>query len=104
MMRFRLTSVIWIGCLVAGLSFAASGDLRLIQAVKKQDADSVRALLTQHIDVNAAQGDGTTALHWAADLDNLFIADKLIRAGAPVNAANDLGATPLYLACKNRSA
>ena len=87
-----------------GLSFAAPSDLRLIQAVKKQDVESVRALLKQHVDVNAAQGDGTTALHWAADVDNLAIADLLIRAGARVNAANDLGATPLYLACRNRSA
>ena len=103
-MQFHLQSVVWIGCLASSVSFAASGDLRLIQAVKSQDAESVRGLLKQHVDVNAAQGDGTTALHWAADLDNLALADVLIRAGAPVNAANDLGATPLYLACRNRSA
>jgi len=103
-MRFHLTSAVCIGCLGSILSFAASSDLRLIQAVKSQDADVVRALLKQRVDVNAAQGDGSTALHWAADLDNLAIADVLIHAGAPVNAANDLGATPLYLACRNRSA
>lgn len=105
-MRFHLQSVAWIGCLAvaSSLSFAASGDLRLIRAVKSQDAEAVRGLLKQHVDVNAAQGDGTTALHWAADLDNLSVADVLIRAGAPVNASNDLGATPLYLACRNRSA
>src|SRR5579872_3159273 len=106
-MRFHLKSVAWIGCLAVVAScfcLAAPSDLRLIHAVKSQDVESVRALLKQHIDVNAAQGDGTTALHWAADLDNLAIADVLIRAGAPVNAANDLGATPLYLACRNRSA
>jgi uncharacterized protein len=105
-MRFYLQSAAWIGCLTvaSSLSFAASGDLRLIQAVKSQDSESVRVLLKQRVDVNAAQGDGTTALHWAANLDNLTIADVLIRAGAPVNAANDLGATPLYLACRNRSA
>jgi ankyrin repeat protein len=101
-MRFHLKSVAWI-C-VSSCCLAASGDIRLIQAVKSQDAESVRALLKQHVDLKAAQGDGTTALHWAADLDNLSIADVLIRAGAPVNAANDLGATPLYLACRNRSA
>jgi ankyrin repeat protein len=106
-MRFHLKSVAWIGgvlAVAASLCLAAPSDLRLIQAVKSQDAESVRALLKQHVDLKAAQGDGTTALHWAADLDNLNIADILIRAGAPVNAANDLGATPLYLACRNRSA
>jgi len=105
-MRSHLQSLAWIGCLavVSSLSFAATSDLRLIQAVKSQDAESVRALLKQHVDVNAAQGDGATALHWAADLNNVALADVLIRAGAKVNAANDLGATPLYLACRNRSA
>ena len=105
-MRFDLKSVTWIGCLaaVASIGFAAPSDFRLIQAVKNRDTESVRGLLKQHVDVNASQGDGTTALHWAADFDNLTIADLLIRAGARASAANDLGATPLYLACRNRSA
>lgn len=105
-MRSHLQSLAWIGCLAvaSSLSFAAPSDLRLIQAVKSQNVESVRALLKQHVDVNAAQGDGSTALHWAADVDNLPIADLLIRAGARANATNDLGATPLYLACRNRSA
>jgi uncharacterized protein len=86
---------------------AAPGvDLRLIDAVKNRDAAAVRALLSQRgaIDVNAAQGDGATALHWAAHRDDLTIADLLIRTGARANAANDNGATPLHLACTNRSA
>jgi uncharacterized protein len=86
----------------AGL--AAASDLRLIQAVKARDEAAVRALLKQRVDVNAQQGDGATALHWAADLDQLPIADLLIKAGARVDAANDLGSTPLHLACTNRSA
>ncbi len=106
-MRFHLQRAAWIGCLAAvasSLCLAAPDDLRLIQAVKSQNVESVQGLLKQNVDVNAAQGDGSTALHWAADLDNLPIADLLLRAGARVNAANDLGATPLYLACRNRSA
>src|SRR5439155_8878866 len=86
---------------------AAPLDLRLIEAVKNADVDAVRTLLKERppkIDVNAAPGDGATALHWAAHRDDLTIADLLIRAGAHPNAANDLGATPLHLACTNRSA
>lgn len=98
-MRFKLLCLALLSA--AGLS--AGADLRLIDAVKAQDETSVRALLRQHVDVNSQQGDGTTALHWAADLDNLAIADLLIRAGARVDAANDLGAVPLHLACTNRS-
>ena len=48
--------------------------------------------------------DGTTALHWASYRDDLESADLLIRAGANVNAANDLGATPLWTASLNGSA
>jgi uncharacterized protein len=89
------------------LSASAATDTRLIQAVKQRDIEAVRTLLEQHapaVDVNAAQGDGSTALHWAAHRDDLTIADLLIRAGARANAVNDLGVTPLHLACTNRSA
>ena len=44
------------------------------------------------------------ALHWASYRDDLKSADLLIRAGANVNAANDLGATPLWTASQNGSA
>jgi ankyrin repeat protein len=53
----------------------------LIQAVKTKDVQAVRALVKQRIDVNTPQGDGSTALHWAARIDDLAIADVLIRAG-----------------------
>src|SRR5438093_828115 len=83
---------------------AAPADPKLIQAVKNKDITAVRALLKQRVDVDATEGDGTTALHWASHRDDLGIADALIRSGARASAANDLGATPLHLACTNRSA
>jgi ankyrin repeat protein len=49
----------------------------------------------------AASGDGSTSLHWAAYRDDLTRADQLIRGGANVNAANDLGVTPLWAASLN---
>src|SRR5471030_1168642 len=48
--------------------------------------------------------DGSTALHWASYWDDLESADLLIRAGAKVNAATDLGVTPLWAASQNGSA
>jgi ankyrin repeat protein len=60
-------------------------------------------LLKQHVDINAADGDGSTALHWAVHRDNAVVVDLLMRAGARANVANDLGVTPLYLACTNRN-
>jgi uncharacterized protein len=88
---------------VTGLS-AAAGDARLIEAVKHADATAVRALLEQRADVNAAEADGTTALHWAAHRDNVAVAGLLMGAGAKVDAVNRYGVTPLALAALNGSA
>jgi ankyrin repeat protein len=49
--------------------------------------------------VNSAQPDGTTALHWVVQHDDLETAQLLIRAGAKVDRATRYGVTPLYLAC-----
>jgi ankyrin repeat protein len=89
---------------LAALAFGAAPDPRLIQAARKNDLVAVRALVKQRADVNATQGDGASALHWAAYADNLAMVDLLIRAGARVDASNNLGSTPLHLACTNRSA
>jgi uncharacterized protein len=85
-------------------SFAATADLRLLQAARDHDDAAARQLIERHADVNAQQGDGTTALDWAAYHDDIALADALIRGGARVDTANDLGSTPLHLACNNRSA
>jgi ankyrin repeat protein len=83
---------------------AAAADARLVEAVKNRNRVAALALLKQKVDVNVAQGDGATALHWAVHWDDAQLADLLIRAGASVNAANDLGVTPLALACGNGNA
>ena len=86
------------------LSTAAAAERpALLDAAKNADAESVRALLQKKVDVNAADADGTTALHWASYRDDTESADLLIRAGARVNAATDLGVTPLWNASLNAS-
>jgi ankyrin repeat protein len=64
----------------------------------------VQKLLEQHADVNAAQDDGSTALHWAVYHDDLTTAKALMEAGASVTQATREGATPLSLACQNGDA
>ena len=76
----------------------AAGDLPLVEAARAADADAVRALLGQQVDVNTAETDGTTALHWAAYKGDLETARLLLGAGADVGAANRYGVTPLALA------
>ena len=90
--------------LVAGTATAAAGNFQLVDAAKNQDRSTVRALLNQHIDVNARADDGSTALLWAAHWDDLETAGALLHAGADPNTANDFRMTPLSQACVNGSA
>jgi ankyrin repeat protein len=91
--------------LVLGLCGAALGAERatLADAVEQRDQARVRTLLQTGVDVNAAQIDGTTALHWAAYHDDAETTALLVRAGANVNASNRYGVPPLSLACSNGS-
>ena len=93
--------------IAAALLIAAGGDAAerspLIDAAKNADRETLRALLQKKADVNAADVDGATALHWASYRDDVEGADLLIRAGANVNAATDLGVTPLWTASLNGS-
>src|SRR5712671_5114966 len=85
---------------LSAAGFAASSS-DVADAVMKENKQAVRSLLQKKADVNGAQVDGTTALHWAVRLDDLETADLLIRAGANVSAATRAGATPLQLAAIN---
>ena len=84
-----------------GLDATGAAPVRLIEAIKAADKDAIRTLLQQRVDVNAAEPDGATALHWAARTNDSQTAEMLIRAGARVKAANRYGVTPLHLACTN---
>ena len=83
---------------------AATPAIPLIAAVKGADVAAVRAVLAQKPDVSAAEGDGTTALHWAVHQNSLPIVDLLLKAGANVKAANRYGVAPLHLAASNANA
>ena len=100
----RLVGLLMIALFsTAGRATAAGSDLRLVTAAAQQEAQIVRALLKEGIDVNAARADGATALLWAAHWDDGEVVDLLVRAGANVNAADDHGVTPLARACENAS-
>jgi ankyrin repeat protein len=101
MMTSRLVCLIVVS--LAGASHVSAAS-RLVDAVRNQDTALVQSLLKQRTDVNAAQGDGATALHWAAHWNDQKTAAALLAAGAKVNAADDEGVTPLALACLNASA
>ncbi len=77
----------------------ASGTAPVADAAMRRDAASVRTLVRAGGDVNGAQGDGMTALHWAATYGDTDLAEVLLYAGANVKATSRLGRfTPLHVA------
>ena len=73
-------------------------------AAARGDKAAVRQLLKDGADVNGAQGDGMSALHWAADRSDAELVDMLIYAGANIAAVTRIGQyTPLHLAAKSGS-
>lgn len=103
-MHWRGTSgVVLLALGVAGAALAAER-ATVADAAERRDTALVRTLLEARTDVNAAQVDGTTALHWAAYNDDLEMVTLLVRSGANVNASNRYGVPPLSLACANGNA
>ena len=89
------------GLMIVGLSslLSAAATAPVADAAMNGDTAAVRSLLKSAADVNAAQGDGMTALHWAAMNGDTELAQMLVFAGANVRATTRLGAyTPLFLA------
>ena len=88
--------------LTAILRVGAEGSL--IDAAKTGDAAAVRAMLARKVDANVASADGTTALHYAVQRDDVVMVDALLKGGAKTAVPTARGVTPLYLAAVNGSA
>ena len=86
--------------LTVSLGAAQSGSA-LADAAMRGDKTAVAALIKQGVDVGAAQGDGMSALHWAAERGDAELAEMLVYAGANTAAVTRIGLyTPLHLAAK----
>ena len=98
----RLASILGLGLL---LGAAVPAEAPVADAAQANDAAQVRALLQQGADVNGAQPQGLTALHWAALNDNLDIVEALVYAGATLKPRTRVGGyTPLHLAARSANA
>jgi len=81
---------------------ASTGATSVLNAVAAKDKVGLRALLKGGADVNAAMGDGLTALHQVAIDGDIELAQLLIYAGANLKATTRLGGyTPLLLAARS---
>jgi uncharacterized protein len=97
----RTTALSAVAALVLGtfVYAGAEGPATVAEAAMAGDGESVRRLLKQGADVNAAQGDGMTALHWAAMHGDAALAETLLYAGGNARATTRLGGyTALHLA------
>ena len=82
-----------------------AGEARVAELLMSGNATAARVLVEQKADVNAAQGDGMTPLHWAVYHDDFETARLLLKAGAKVNVETRVNAiTPLFMACANGNA
>jgi len=99
MKKTQLLALILAAALTS--SIAASGPSDIADAAQAKNAVAVKDLLKKGADVNAAQGDGMTALHWAALNGDAEVAQMLLYAGANVGAKTRIGGyTPLHLAAQ----
>ena len=98
-MRRFTQSILWLALFCSTGVHAATTEVA--DAAMRGDREAVRSALGRKADVNAAQIDGSTALHWAVERDDIEIVDLLIRAGARVTARTREGVTPLQLAATN---
>ena len=103
MTRRLLTNVVVALFLGATLG-ATQSSSPLADAAMRGDKDAVKKLLKEGADVGVAQGDGMTALHWAAERGDAELAQILLVAGANASAVTRIGLyTPLHLAAKAAS-
>ena len=100
----RRTVVLAVAWILAASAVGLGAGTELIDAVKRQDLAAARTLITRHVDINAAEADGFTALHWAVQRDNLPLVDLLLKSGAKATTSTRYNVSPLYLAATNGNA
>ena len=97
----RVAQFLSFATLIATLGAGGPVEAPVADAAERSDLEAVKTLLRQGADVNTAQNDGMTALHWAASNNDIDIAKTLLYAGAAVRATTRLGGyNPLHLASR----
>ncbi|MGE3579451.1 MAG: ankyrin repeat domain-containing protein [Vicinamibacterales bacterium] len=83
---------------------AAARSAAVIEVARSGNAPEMRVILARKVDVNVAEPDGSTALHWAAHRGDAALVDLLLQAGAKAAVVNAYGVAPLALAVESGNA
>src|SRR6185369_15390012 len=97
--------VVLAAVLLSAATLRAAGPASIADAAMRGNRADVLSMIKQGADVNAPQGDGVTALHWAARHGDAEMIAALVASGANARAATSFGAfTPLHLAAERGAA
>src|SRR5262245_17402193 len=90
--------------LLAATGTAGAADNSLAGLIQAGNRDAALKMIAAGADVNAAQGDGTTPLHWAAYKIDADLVRALLQRGAKPDVVNNYGSSPLAEAVKTANA
>lgn len=89
-LRWGFTAALCAAPALLAVLAAAPADAPVADAASRGDVEAVRSLLQRGVDVQTAQADGMTALHWAAMRSDVALAETLIYASAHLEATLSL--------------
>ncbi len=101
MKRVIFSAVFW---LAAAGTAAAAADNSLAGLIEAGNRGAALKMIAAGTDVNAAQGDGTTPLHWAVYKIDADLVRALLARGAKPDVVNNYGSSPLAEAAKTGNA
>src|SRR5215813_7296166 len=94
--RWTIAAVVMLFALPA----ATSAQSPLADCIQSGDRKAALAMIASGADVNTAQPDGTTPLHWAAYRVDRELVQTLLKKGARPDVVNRYGASPLAEAAR----
>ena len=98
--KMRIPTRLFLAVAVLGYAGNAAAQSQLADLIQDGRSTEANQLIAAGADVNRAQADGTTPLHWAVYRKDAALVGQLLDHGADANVSNRFGAAPLNEAVK----